>query len=155
MTGEVPEALEITEDDDPWEITFANERPIEMEFDDQQIVITMRGRRFKSGRQSARNVVLSATYKVTTEEGVTKLVRQGDVASSFDGDRGLRVALKAVVQAKAQALFQPQFDFDGLMLPGDWEKVGKLALQQLHCDDTWLVLGWLLPDQEILTARRY
>jgi hypothetical protein len=154
LTGRVPEALEISEDDDPWSITFANERPIEMAFDDQQINVVMRGRRFKSGRRSVKNVVLSATYNVVTVDGKTQLVREGDVASKFDDDQGFGVAMKPVIEAKAEGLFQPQIDLDELTLPGEWEKVGKLALQQLDCGNNWLTLGWLLPDQQVRTARR-
>jgi len=30
-------------------------------------------------------------------------------------------------------------------LPERWKNIGKLQLQQLGCDQSWLALGWLKP----------
>ena len=65
LTGDVPEELAIGQDDDPWSITFAKERPIEARFEDQSFTVWIRGTRFSRGDQEVkRSLVISAKYKM-------------------------------------------------------------------------------------------
>lgn len=158
LTGSVPDEMAITEEDDPWSITFASERPIDTRFDDQNVTIAIRGKKFTRGSQELRkNVSISATYKLErTAEGI-KLTRQGDVQVEFPGSKRLsasQVAMKTFMKKRFEDMFKTEIVSNGIELPGQFQRAGKLTLQQLHCNDGWLALGWRHPPLDARTAKK-
>ncbi len=96
LTGTVPKELEITQEDDPWSITFASELdarnpglPIEVRFDDQTAKILIRGKRFTRGDpptdEIRRPIEISATYTIEKLPDRARMVRQGDVQIDLVG----------------------------------------------------------------------
>ncbi len=158
LTGDVPPALRITRDDDPWSITFANERPLDARFDDNQITMILRAKRFTRADQELReNVEIKAVYQVEKTEGGMRMTRQGDVDVNFGDGKSLsvgNVAMKSFVRKKFESLFQEKFESDGVALPGRWQMAGKMRLDQLNCGKNWLVLGWYQPSLETRVASR-
>ncbi len=158
LTGEIPEALEITQDSDPWSITFANERPLDARFDDHQLTMMIRAKRFMRRDQELKeNVEVSAIYDVEKTARGTRMTRKGDVNVVFGEGKRLTVgdvAMKTFVRKKFEDLFKEKFESDGVALPGRWQAAGKMRLDQLHCDDGWLVFGWYQPPADARTARR-
>lgn len=156
LLGEVPEELKITEEDDPWSITFASERPIDVRFDDHLVSVFVRSKGFTRGPQEVKQAVeISATYELTHRGNGLRLVRQGDVQVKFGASNRLsvsQVAMKTFIQKKFDDLFKPEVESDGLALPGKWEQVGKLRLVQMYCDDGWIALGWDQPPRTARTA---
>ena len=158
LTGDIPPALEITRDDPPWSITFANERPLDARFDENRITMFLRARRFTRGDQELReNVEVSAVYEIEKTEGGSRLTRQGDVNVKFGDAKTLsvgNVAMKTFVRNKFESLFQEKFESEGIALPGRWQMAGKMRLDQLHCGGGWLALGWHQPTLEARVAFR-
>jgi len=158
LTGSVPEEMAITEEDDPWSITFASERPIDTRFDDQHVTISIRGKRFTRGDQELKKrLVISATYKLERTAQGTKMTRQGDVQIEFVGSTRLsasQVAMKTFMKKRFEDMFKTEIVSDGIELPGKFQQAGKLAIEQLHCDDGWLALGWRHPPMDARTAKK-
>ena len=158
MDGEGADEQVAAEEDDPWSITFASERPIDLRFDNQRVTISIRAKRFTSGdREVKKRLQISATYSVEKASQGVKLTRQGDVAVEFVGKVRLKaseVALKTIVKKRFDALFEPQILSEGLELPDQWKKAGKLKLQEIHCDDGWLALAWRMQSKDATTNRR-
>jgi hypothetical protein len=148
-TGEVPEELQITEDKDPWSMTFAHDRPISVVFSGNTATIAIHGTRFTRGDQAYPNdMIISAKYKLEQSGNGSKLTRDGEVSADFVNvpQQSLRqVAFKTFLRRKFEALFKPEIANDGLKLPGRWEAAGKLTLRQLEADKGWLTLGWEQP----------
>jgi hypothetical protein len=149
LTGKVPDELAVTDESEPWSITFTSELPIEARFDAQTVKIIIRGKRFGRGDQEVRKLLeISATYAVEKMPDRARLVRQGDVQVDFVGRAKLStsdVTMKAFMKRKFDGLFKPEIVSEGLVLPERWKNIGKLQLQQLGCDQSWLALGWLKP----------
>ncbi len=100
------------EDDDkeePFEIRFAQLRPIVFEARDQTVRIGIRGSRFAQGnRELNKAMEITAVYEpAKTQDGVVTLIRKGDVEVSF-GRKKLRVSeagIKRTIQNKFAEVF--------------------------------------------------
>jgi hypothetical protein len=150
-TGEVPEELQITEDKDPWSITFAHDRPISVVFDDQTAVIGIHGERFTRGEGSGRRVVrkdmiISAKYRLEQQGDGSKLTRDGKVTAEYVGNEGQLsvgdIAIRTLMIKKFSALFKPEIESEGLKLPARFASFGKLSLRRMESQNGWLTLVW-------------
>ena len=159
LTGDVPEELAIGQDDDPWSITFAKERPIEARFEQQGFTVWIRGTRFSRGDQEIkRSLVISAKYKMEKGASGIKMNREGEVAVEFAKSSGTQsvqqVTMRTFMKKKFEKLFKPEIVSDGLALPGNFQGTGKFRLQQMQCAEGWLALGWQQPARTERTATR-
>ena len=152
-TGNVPDELQITDEKEPWSITFAENYPIAATFDGNQVRLALRANRFTRGRnddgtvdQDVRGLVeISATYGIEKTDAGAKLNRQGDLNVEFIGQEKLGVAqvgTKTFLRRKFGALFKPEFAGEGLKLKGRWERAGTLKLQDVKLDDGWIAIAW-------------
>jgi hypothetical protein len=146
LTGSVPDELAITEDSDPWSIRFADELPVQARIDGNRFTVSIRGTRFTRGETEVdETMVISATYTVSkTPEGAL-LTREGEVQVGYPelpSEGVVQLAMKNFVKVKFEALMKPEIVTSGLILPGRWEDLGTLVLQQLDCDEGWAALGW-------------
>lgn len=149
--AEIPAALRLSDDKEPWSITFAANDPVNATFADDTIRFAIRGRRFRLGDRVVNNTLeMSAVYKVEKTTTGARLTRQGDVSVDYIDLRGqLRVdqiAVRTVMREKFEALFAPEFNTTGLALPGRWGKVGRLQLVHLAAQQGWLALAWRQPE---------
>lgn len=146
-TGEVPEELKITDEKEPWQITFADRHPIEARFGDNRVTISINGKAMKSGARSVRRAVtISATYNVNKTPAGAKLVRDGEVVVEYTNpgrQSAEETATKAVMKVKFEALFKPEIDRTGIKLKGRWEKAGELKLDHMQFGNGWTALGWV------------
>lgn len=148
VTGEIPDELLINEDDDPWSITFDRLQPMKITFDDGKVTIAIRGRRFTRGDQVVRkNMQVAATYRVTSENGKARLIRDGDIDVTYPGKEGQRLSLtelrnKTFMTKKFEGLFKSQIDGEGLKLPERLRELEDLKLDYVSSADGWLTLGW-------------
>ncbi|MBI3466751.1 MAG: hypothetical protein HY000_27380 [Planctomycetes bacterium] len=151
LLGEVPEPFE-DEDPRPWSITFAQQRPITLDVDDQRATLVIRGSEYTSNEEpySALNITVHYTFE-PTGKGL-RAVRQGDIEIRPPGSRpGQRlpnrlIAIRRVIQRKLERVFKPEIVREGLVLPGAWEKAGTLPLTRFAADDGWFVLAWRQPE---------
>ncbi|MCU0959935.1 MAG: hypothetical protein MUF48_07495 [Pirellulaceae bacterium] len=156
--AEVPEALRISDDKEPWSITFAANDPVNATFADDTIRFAIRGRRFGLGDRVVNNTLeMSAIYKLEKTPAGARLIRQGDVSVDYIDLRGqLRVdqiAVRTVMREKFEALFVPEFNTVGLELPGRWGKVGKLQLVHMAAQQGWVALAWCQQEPRTTDSR--
>ncbi|MCH7725936.1 MAG: hypothetical protein IH991_05565 [Planctomycetes bacterium] len=75
LLGKVPEELKAGPDTETLSISFSTAQPISLEFADQTVKITIRGRRFTRGKQIIRDAMsVTARYKIELADGGLKLV---------------------------------------------------------------------------------
>lgn len=144
-TGSVPEELQISDDKDPWSISFDWYQPVTVEFRGGQLTIAIRGRRFTSGDKAVTNMEISAKYALqTTPEGV-RLTRIGDVDVTFPKKSRIGTTdrvLKTLMEKKFAEVFKPEIQGEGFTLPGRFESLGPIRLNEISADSGWLSLGW-------------
>jgi hypothetical protein len=152
MRGSLPEEMKPEEDDEPWSITFARQKPITVTFRDQEFDITIRGQQFTSGNNDFKAMNISAHYKMELTPTGAKLVRQGplkieppDFAIEPRQLSASEITLGKILQRKFGKLFKEEIVYDGLELPGPWKKAGKLQAKMLKSGNGWLAVGWDLP----------
>lgn len=75
----VPESLESEQDQPPWSITFAKRKPVELTVGDGTVRLTVRGSGYTSGDREFDAMDVWATYRIESEAGRFRLVRDGDV----------------------------------------------------------------------------
>ena len=143
---EIPEELQIGPDKDPWSITFARELPVRVSFADDGVTITIEGRQFTRSEQKIRAPIrISAKYTLQITEEGPRITRQGDVAVEYVGREKLsvqQITMKTFLRKKFDSLFKPELAGEGLVLPGRWDRAGKLKVRQLDSGGGWLALGW-------------
>ncbi|MCA9168342.1 MAG: hypothetical protein KDB23_11760, partial [Planctomycetales bacterium] len=148
LTGDVPEELKIKQDEDPWSITFDLQQPVAVSFNDNQVRIAIRGRKFVRGNQVVRQTTqIAANYQLQIADGRVQLVRQGDIDVSYPDKDGDRLSLtelrnKTFLTNKFEGLFKKELTGEGLKLPDQWANLKDLALGYAAADNGWLSLGW-------------
>lgn len=146
LKGEVPEELKVTQDKDPWSITFTTETPVRATFGEGSVQIAIRGRRFTRGDQKiSEPIEISAAYTIEKTPTGTKLTRQGGVNVKFLERERLgapQIAFKTFITRKFEALFKPEFVGEGVSLKGRLAKIGKLQVQDVSTGKGWISIGW-------------
>ena len=148
ITGSVPEELQPKDDEDPWSISFDWQQPVTVEFNDETLKITIRGRQFTSGEKTLRKTMeMSATYRFRTTPTGVNLTRQGDIDVTFPKNKNGRVGMqdrifRTLMEKKFAEVFKPEIQGEGFMLPGRFEALGTIRLNDLSSDNGWLSLGW-------------
>ncbi|MBC7855896.1 MAG: hypothetical protein IAF94_20910, partial [Pirellulaceae bacterium] len=148
LKGEVPEELKVTQDKDPWSITFTSEVPVRAIFGEGTVNLAIRGRRFTRGDQGINEPIeISALYKIEKTDKGSKLTRQGEVVVKFLQRERLgapQIAFKTFLTRKFEALYKPEIVSEGVALKGQFAKAGKLQVQEISTGKGWVVLGWNL-----------
>jgi hypothetical protein len=149
LRGELPEELKSEPDRDPWSITFANSRPISIKISDNGFQVTVRGQRYTSGDREFRAMNVTADYKVEHVGNGARLVRQGDLVivppNFVQGQTRLstqQITLRTLLQKRFGKLFKEEVKYEGLELPGQWAKAGRLDLKHLNVNGGWAALAW-------------
>jgi hypothetical protein len=149
---EVPEELKITDESDPWSITFANDYPVTVSFDDNRLSITVRAQRFTKGKndegqpeQEVKALVdIAAAYQLYQLPTGVLLVREGDVTVDLVGQKKLsaaQVATKTFLKRKFSSLFKQEYRGEGFELPSQMTGNRKMVVQQILTHNGWLVAG--------------
>jgi hypothetical protein len=128
----------------PWAITFASRQPISVTFADDGFRITIRGVQFQKGDDVAKNMNISAAYKIEKAPQGFKLLRQGKirVAPTTERKSAQQVTVGVLLEKRFAKIFEPEILAQGLELPGKWKAAGKLMPIQVVCRDGWLTIGW-------------
>jgi hypothetical protein len=148
LTGEVPEGLQLKQDEDPWAITFDLQTPLRIELRDDQMVIAIRARRFLRGDQELRQTTqIAATYQLGIENGRAHFTRVGDIEVTYPDKEGDRLSLtelrnKTFLTNKFESVFKPELSGEGIQLSDRWEKLRDLKLAHISAENGWLTLGW-------------
>jgi hypothetical protein len=147
----VPEALENEQDQPPWSITFAKRKPVELTVGDGTVRLTVRGSGYTSGDREFDAMDVWATYRIESEAGRHRLVRDGDVQiypPDFVPGGGKKLSiqqtsLRGILQKRFNKVFDEVIEIKPLDLPGELAAAGPLTMKQLVArKDGWVVAGW-------------
>ncbi len=151
----MPESLESDADQPPWSITFAKRKPVELLVGDDTVKLTIRGSRYTSGDREFDAMDVWAMYKVESDSGKFRLVRDGDVQiypPNFvpGGGKKLSVqetSLRGILQKRFNKVFDEVIELKPVDLPGELKPLGPLPMEQLVArKDGWIAAGWRQPD---------
>jgi len=156
--GSLPESLANDADQQPWSITFAKRKPVELDADDSRVKLTVRGSRFTSGEREFPAMDIWAAYRIEPAGGGVRLVRDGDVQiypPGFvpGGGEKLTIAqtsLRRILQKRFNKVFKDVVDVEPLQLQGELAGAGPLPMEQLLArKDGWVAAGWRKRDPVI------
>lgn len=143
-TGSVTEETKKEAEGEPWSISLAAYRPVDIQLDDGQITIKLRIVRMTRGAQSLDDsAIVTAVYRPSYSNGVVILDREGPVDVSFTrASRGLRVVtLRSFLKGKFDMFFKEQIvtrRLDQLSLPA---RVPQFIVDSLQIDNGWVQVG--------------
>jgi hypothetical protein len=134
------------DDDTPFSITFADKDPLTVAFENGEIAVTLRGKKFMNDNKLYEGMNITAKYKASTTADGLKLSREGDLIIYPPGFRS-GVDKLSLSQTALRRLLQRRFD---KMLPGDVEgqgvelpeNRGTLVASQLKVENGWVTVGW-------------
>lgn len=125
LTGKKSEGLASEDDDDGWSITFAGTRPIQFEFDNNAIAITVSGRRFsQGGTRISAGLKIRIPMKVKRIDGKLKLIRDGEATIDYaepDKKNAKIVAFRSFLETKLNSSKGKEADDDKDLDNGDGE----------------------------------
>jgi len=156
--GTLPESLGNDPDQQPWSITFAKRKPVELDAGDDRVKVTVRGSRFTSGEREFPAMDIWAAYRIEPGPAGVRLVRDGDVQiypPGFVPGGGEKLtmqetSLRRILQKRFNKVFKEVVDVEPLKLPGELERAGPLPMEQLVArKDGWVALGWRKKDPVI------
>ena len=151
----VPESLESEQDQPPWSITFAKRKPVELKIGDGTVRLTVRGSGYTSGDREFDAMDVWATYRIESEAGRHRLVRDGDVQiypPDFVPGGGKKLSiqqtsLRGILQKRFNKVFDEVIEIKPLDLPGELAAAGPLPMEQFEArKDGWLAVGWRKAD---------
>ncbi len=164
LLGEMPERLRDDDPGEPWAVGFAAALPISVDFADQQIRITIRGRRFIKAGEAYPGMDVTAMYKLVHDADGFRAVRQGPlliVPPGTNPDEPVKltsrqVVIKTLLEKRFGHIFEEEVRLEGFRLPGRWAKLGRLDVIHAEVRDGWLTIGWRCekPEQMSVTAAR-
>lgn len=139
-----PKQVKLDETKAAWSMTFTHEDPIVVRIDDGQAWLTIRGRRFRSAERSIdRAMEITVHYFLERDAGAIRARRDGDVVvRSISGRGTFNIADANLIKHRFRDFFTAEITSQGLVLPGQWAKAGRLDLTELFADSGWLSLGW-------------
>ena len=150
MTGEVPEALQISDEKSPWSISFDWTQPLTVEFQaGNKLRLAIRGRKFTNGNSVLnKSMEIAADYDMQLSSTGIRLIRNGELSVTFPDrrdDTNLTVrdlGFQTLMREKFSSLFKPVIEGEGVELPERWRSRQNLRLHSLNSADGWLTLGW-------------
>ncbi len=138
--------------DEEFSITFSRVRPIQIEFDDNRLAVTVTGVRFaQEGRAIRAGLRFRVQFKFENVNGQLELRRDGPAEIDYlDPDKkdAKLVAFRSLIEKK---LNEGLKDDDGLPIPQNLipvdqlenaELAERLLLSQLRFEDGWAYIGW-------------
>jgi hypothetical protein len=144
ITGHVPEQIREEARGEPWSITMATFHPVEVEFDDQLIKVTLRISQMTRGENTlADPAIISATYFPTVVGDTLVLTRQGDVEIAFARtSRGVRaVTLRSFLKGKFDTVFKEQITTEPIDIAKSFPRAPHMSVRSIQTDDGWLQVG--------------
>jgi hypothetical protein len=155
--GEVPP--ELSESEEPWSILFANQRPVSVSFEDGGFTATVRGLEFTSGESAYGAMNITTRYKFeSTDEGVL-MRRQGDLEilpPGFDPENDRltadQSALREILIRRLGEVLKPEIRGEGIELPGELVRAGKLLPVEATSHAGWLHMGWNRAQERTVVA---
>jgi len=149
MLGKLPEKLK-EDDQEPWSISFTRGMPISVQFADEEISMTIRGRKFRKGEDNHPGMNISVKYKIEETDTGFKLMRQGEPEIFPPGfvpgggkSMGVRFqVIRTILERRFGRIFIEEIVPKGIDLEGNLEPLGRLVPIQFNSRDGWLTIAW-------------
>jgi hypothetical protein len=143
----------------PWSITLNAEQPVNVQFDNQQLILRLRASLLTSNEREYKNWDFIIRYDVESQGNTVMLHRSGKIEvfpTGFDpqwdkrmssAKSGFRSTLAKNMNARADRgeSFPDEILIPSIQLPPETGVQGELVLTQLDCNNHWLTLSWALP----------
>ncbi len=159
ITGEAPDTLTDkpgADQSESFSITFANVRPIQIEFEDNRFRVVVSGRSFsREDTQINEALKIILAFKIASIDGKLKLVRDGDAEIDYlepDKKRPATVAFRSFLIGKLNPKDNAEelsADLPDNLLPIDEveqlqesEIAKELFLTQCRIENGWAYLAW-------------
>ncbi len=159
IVGEAPETLTDKPGagkDESFSITFAQVRPIQVEFEDSRFRVVVSGRRFSQGdKQITEGLKIILRFKIARIDGQLKFVRDGEAEIDYlepEKKRPQTVAFRSFLIGKlnpkeggeelAADLPENLLPIDEVEILQNSEIAKELLLTQCRIEHGWLYLGW-------------
>ena len=93
---------------------------------------------------------LSVSYRIEVEGQGLKAVRLGEIEAvppQFVPGSGRKlsasqIAIRNVLRRRLGKIFTEELTSEGFVLPGNWEKIGRMVPVEVSCQRGWLVIAW-------------
>jgi hypothetical protein len=144
ILGEVPEEILKEANDEAWSITFAPFHPIEIEFVDGQVHLTLRILKMTRGEQTLDDSAnISVTYNPSFSDGVLTLLRDADVEIGFVKNAGgfRATALRSFLKLKMETTFKEEIVTKRIDLAKHMPNAPALVVNSLKIDQGWVQVG--------------
>lgn len=140
-TSDVPAELIQESEGEPWSLTFAAQRPVEVEFQDGLLKATLRITRMANQDQAlTQPAMVKAVYKPVLSGGYLVMERQGDVELEFvKSPTGFRaVTLRSFFKGKFDKLFREKSQPQRVTFPTRIPNVSQLAVSNVTFNKGWV-----------------
>ncbi len=148
LRGSLPDQLKDNDDQEPWSITFEKFRPVSVSIRDGGFEVVIRGKSYTTGENDQNkygSMYVTARYKTEKQDQGYRLVRQGEliIEPPTQGQQSIKVVtLKTILKKKFARLFPEAIEPQGVELPGNWKKLGKLFATHVVTDGGWATVGY-------------
>lgn len=150
LTGTEPRALWVHDRTAPWSFTFHEERPIEVDFRDGLLTISLRSHEVTRAKKAfPETVLVRAIYRIDLGRDGAVFVRQGALTTKLDGNPSAETVeqhadLIAFLHKKFGGVMQSELHFDGLVPPagGSLGKLRQIQMRKIEPLNGWLTLGF-------------
>lgn len=139
-TDNVPADLIKESEGEPWSLTFASQHPVEVEFQDDMVAVTLRIARMANKDQTLdQPATVTAKYKPVLSGGYLTLQREGEVDLKFvRASSGIRaVALRSFFKGKFDKLFREKTQPQPITFPTQIPNISHLAVSKVT-----FIRGW-------------
>ncbi|QDU58869.1 hypothetical protein [Aeoliella mucimassa] len=154
------QASDDTDEFKPWSMQLRRQRPVTIEFLDNQVRLRLHATRLTAGDSTYDGWDIVTTYGMQVEDGGLTLVREGEIEvfpTAFDpadgkGLSGREVGLRGNLakelnrQAESGRGFPKEINLPTLELPERIADKGPLLMQEAKSGNGWLSIGWNLPE---------
>ena len=159
ITGDEPAPLRTKSGSPRWSVTLREKLPLELTFNNGGATIALHFTKLKIGeKQFDKTFTVSARYQLAITSTGPQVIRKGEVRAEVESEEkssDLDEAI-ALLKEKFAGVFQPEPSAEGLTLLADdlVSKLNKVSLVQMEARGGWLVLGYQLPQAQLLVAKR-
>ena len=139
-TSNVPAELVKESQGEPWSLTFASQHPVEVEFQEGLVTVTLRIAKMANKDQTLdQPATVTAKYKPVLNSGFLTLEREGEVDLKFlRAPSGFRaVALRSFFKGKFDKLFREKSQPQRVTFPTQIPNVSQLAVSNVTFNKGW------------------
>lgn len=135
-------------------ITFPRVRPVQVSFENGQIVTTISANRIEQDRTLVRDKLkIIVTYDLTSTAQTVSVARTKPVEITFDGVyTNAKSVIESNIKPKLEELFKKdieQFDMNKLELPAEAKSVGLPNISKLELANGWVTAELNLADTKV------